>query len=681
MFKVQFGGTAATFDGILSAEVEANMRIPLENNCFTVIDRKQIRIQTPCQPCLSGPRQPRHVQQLHPFNHSTEKAVTQRIYSWRLARFLCGKSVRANSSWAVGRLRLVNRDATSNEIDQYILELREDFNSTVCAIMQRKNQATSLHNLPDELRIGIMSHLPTADLVSASHVCVQWRQTILSAPLLWSNLDLNCLKRPWPASAIQKLVQRSEPLPIRLTYWNDRPNGLEEGLITHPALFPSIIDRATWLDMAISVPMRGILRHPARRLLSAEIASTGEHLSMFQLFAGTAPNLVSLTLHTFNVSSRKDNLCFPSVRYLGLSDEHPTTLLLDKMPDLADMFPNLNQLCFGKNPSPPTYKELCNAEPRLAKLSAYLLTTKRDFPLLDADIESIPLIHLHSMPWDARGVSEMLWRYFPSVPTLHVLDYVVEGKSDDGRVFSWTPCPDSGFLYQMFNKVETAVVTPDRLLRFARPMPKLTTLTIEIGIVSQHTLREIFGDHAHARDALQWAVPTLQHLKLAWTATSQGRAPHLRKTGVHELAHLVFVYLAVQPRDLLVLKLENIALAQIIDDTDVQLLESLACKITFNGNEIDLSNQPAFPHAVPLVERLDSSDDPRTRFEDATRWYRLFRKGPITPEEADLIDSDGSDYDSDIPENLRSKRDSWYPPSESDSDSATSEMDDDTPQA
>ena len=36
MLKMQFGGTTATFYGIGSAEVEADMCSPLENNCFTI---------------------------------------------------------------------------------------------------------------------------------------------------------------------------------------------------------------------------------------------------------------------------------------------------------------------------------------------------------------------------------------------------------------------------------------------------------------------------------------------------------------------------------------------------------------------------------------------------------------------------------------------------------------------
>jgi len=605
-----------------------------------------------------------------------------------VARFLCGESVRANSSWAVGRLRLVSRDATSNEIDQYTLELKETFNSTVCAIMQRKNQATSLHNLPDELCIGIMSHLPTADLVSASHVCVHWRQTIFSTPLLWSNLDFNCLNRPWPVSAIQTLVQRSKPLPIKFTYRNDQPKGLEEGLITHPALFATIIERATWLDMAISdfMSMRSILQHPAPQLLSAQLVLTRGGLTIFQLFGGIAPNLVCLTLDAVYISRHKDDMCFPSVRYLGLSKENSTMSLLDDMPELADFFPNLNQLCFGKNPSPPTYRTLCDADSQLAKLSVHLLTMDVDVSVLEVDLGVIPLIHLHSMPWECHGVDKLLRRYFLSVPTLHVLDYVVEGKSDDGRVFSWTPCPDPSFLYHMFNKVETVVVTPDRLLRLARPMPKLTTLTIEIGIVSQHTLREMFGDRADVRDAVQWAVPTLQHLKLVWMAPPQGHQPQLRTICIRELAHLVFVYFAVQPRDLLVLQLDNIVLARIVDDTDVQLLESLARNITVtsNVNEVDPFNQPSLPHAVPLVEQLDPCDELNARVD---RLFRLFRAGPTALEEAVLDDSDGSDYDSDVPEELWSLDCAWYPPSDSDSDpysdsdsDSALDIDDDTPQ-
>ncbi|KAF8891296.1 hypothetical protein BD779DRAFT_1468883 [Infundibulicybe gibba] len=81
-------------------------------------------------------------------------------------------------------------------------------------------------NFPNELILKIVEYgedileygLPGNFAILASHVCSRWREIVLSAPLLWSDVRVSNLPRGIPKlDRASAFVSRSSPCPIRVT--------------------------------------------------------------------------------------------------------------------------------------------------------------------------------------------------------------------------------------------------------------------------------------------------------------------------------------------------------------------------------------------------------------------------------------------------------------------------------
>lgn len=70
--------------------------------------------------------------------------------------------------------------------------------------------ATPAFPLPPELFISVCANLTTDDLIAASQVCRAWRQTILDAPLLWSELDGIDLTRAGAPKRVEVILGRAK---------------------------------------------------------------------------------------------------------------------------------------------------------------------------------------------------------------------------------------------------------------------------------------------------------------------------------------------------------------------------------------------------------------------------------------------------------------------------------------
>lgn len=64
--------------------------------------------------------------------------------------------------------------------------------------------------LPPELFVLAANHLPTDDLITASHVSSKWRRTLLGNPKLWSNLDGVDLTKPRVLDRAKACLQRTD---------------------------------------------------------------------------------------------------------------------------------------------------------------------------------------------------------------------------------------------------------------------------------------------------------------------------------------------------------------------------------------------------------------------------------------------------------------------------------------
>ena len=64
--------------------------------------------------------------------------------------------------------------------------------------------------LPPELFILACHHLPTTDLLNASHVSSKWRRTLVSNPKLWQGLDGLDLTKPRVLEQAAACLARAE---------------------------------------------------------------------------------------------------------------------------------------------------------------------------------------------------------------------------------------------------------------------------------------------------------------------------------------------------------------------------------------------------------------------------------------------------------------------------------------
>ncbi|TRM59899.1 hypothetical protein BD626DRAFT_506796 [Schizophyllum amplum] len=91
------------------------------------------------------------------------------------------------------------------------------------------SKKADINRLPVELLAEVFIVVALADSQSRdiewipkfSHVCSLWRTVALSTPKLWTNIGLYCDVRKWTSHLVQLRLDRSAPLPFRLSFTID----------------------------------------------------------------------------------------------------------------------------------------------------------------------------------------------------------------------------------------------------------------------------------------------------------------------------------------------------------------------------------------------------------------------------------------------------------------------------
>ena len=132
--------------------------------------------------------------------------------------------------------------STSNTREQ-ILDLGQEVVRILMAIHSAMNMAKPINRLPTELLTKVFEFRKSdRDLISATHVCARWRDTLLSTPYLWTKIDFEDIVR---ASAF---LERSKSSLIDVSVAKTRsflgPEGVFLGAIPWVARMKSLFIHA-----------------------------------------------------------------------------------------------------------------------------------------------------------------------------------------------------------------------------------------------------------------------------------------------------------------------------------------------------------------------------------------------------------------------------------------------------
>ena len=220
-----------------------------------------------------------------------------------------------------------------------------------------QNSFVPVNRLPPEVLGIIPSSLPRKrDLINAAAVCWYWRDTMLSSPNLWCDIECSGSRGPLRDHMFKKCLERSRmvPLNVRLTSVRYLPD-----IAPHLARFSA-------LDMAVvtSEQLEKIGSHfsgpaPILQKLSISGAAPWTQTSLSLppgIFGGDFSSLTTLRLMGF--SSLKIPQHFPQLTRFDLKSHVYATLRTDTIMQVLERMPSLEilHIKFCPDHHPPSSK-------------------------------------------------------------------------------------------------------------------------------------------------------------------------------------------------------------------------------------------------------------------------------------------------------------------------------------
>lgn len=239
-----------------------------------------------------------------------------------------------------------------------------------------QNSFAPVNRLPPE----VLSLIPTflrsrRNLINATAVCRYWRNTLLSSPDLWCDIDCSGGRGPLREHMFRECLERSRmvSLNVRLTSVRYLPD-----ISPHLARFSA-------LEIELAVPeqlvkIAAYFSHPApnlRRLSISAVAYWGRAgLSIpSSLFGGNFTSLRSLQIRGFSALKMPQH--FPHLARFDLQTNNFTTFKIDTMLEVLEHMPSLEILhikfCPAHHPPPsftPTLRSVTLPKLREVELSS-----------------------------------------------------------------------------------------------------------------------------------------------------------------------------------------------------------------------------------------------------------------------------------------------------------------------
>ena len=233
-----------------------------------------------------------------------------------------------------------------------------------------RNPLTPINKLPPEVFSGIFEYLGSdRGLIVATHVCHQWRPTLTSTPLLWTNLD--CRDSEWVATFLER--SKTAPLDVRIT--KPLPSFDIQGFLSSNFWRT----KSLCVDLSLQGIRAAILEICTPAPLLRELKFQG---CRFRIPSKTlSPEFITLSRHA------------PLLRFIHL-DTCPRLSPPFSLPHLTNFELSTH---FGQSASARTLLKLLSSAPRLRRVSihlaGYIAETEvdRDQVILLEDLEFFEL--------------------------------------------------------------------------------------------------------------------------------------------------------------------------------------------------------------------------------------------------------------------------------------------------
>jgi len=206
------------------------------------------------------------------------------------------------------------------------------------------NTFPGINRLPPEVLALIPSFLTEQkDLVSTTHVCRHWRNTIVASPPLWSPPDNETVHKDLVAAYIDRCG--GTPLDVNFSSESDKNPSFLKKVILHSSHIHRIrIPCAPWYHIA---EISDAFETPLPLLRDVDL-SIGYDLSPppFErpFFAG-ATNLVSLHLSDYNINSGTLlHFIIPTLTHLSLSFNEPRIPMVGELLEFLRNSPLIEDL-------------------------------------------------------------------------------------------------------------------------------------------------------------------------------------------------------------------------------------------------------------------------------------------------------------------------------------------------
>lgn len=249
----------------------------------------------------------------------------------------------------------------------------------------------------------------------------------------------------------------------------------------------------------------------------------------------------------------------------------------------------------------------------------------------------------HCLWLDAETVVKFLRYIFNdgTIVQVEIMDYSIRGATNDGRKFVWTHTTRSDYssLLPLISEAMSLTVDVERLASFRdhQILPNLVSLTVVIGqVVPCSIMRVLFGvgDLGHL---LQWPAPKLKKLNLV----SKGIASQQLDSNAEvwwtlessQLEYFLHRYLSVASSETVIVRLDGIMLTGTIED------------VSSFASVVQGTTPPSALVPTPLIQQLETNDNPSTHSLDVTQFYRYLRLIWNDPQLLEDFDPDAS-YDS-----------------------------------
>ena len=206
-----------------------------------------------------------------------------------------------------------------------------------------QNSFVPVNRLPPEV-LGLIpsSFHSKRDLINATAVCRHWRNTLLSSPDLWCDIDCSGGRGPLRQYMFQECLERSRtvPLNVRLTSVRYLPD-----VAPHLARFSALE-----IELAVLGQLGKIATHfsqpaPILRRLSISAAASWDQAGLSipsDLFGGDFASLRTLRIRGF--SSLRMPQYFPHLTRFDIQAHDFTTLKTDAMLEVLERMPSLEVL-------------------------------------------------------------------------------------------------------------------------------------------------------------------------------------------------------------------------------------------------------------------------------------------------------------------------------------------------